>query len=116
MPTTKLALCPRCGGYGTVANPAFDGMTGEDLNELGPERDEFVEEYTRRGGMYDILCPRCKGGKTVDGCEVQLCHEAQLDFEDVVHCDSHLTSEERRTVREIRDMYAEMEAERRAGA
>ena len=61
----KFAVCPRCAGHGTHANPAFDGMTGDDLDEMGEEQYDFIEEYTSRGGMYDVNCERCSGQRVV---------------------------------------------------
>jgi hypothetical protein len=59
--------CPRCDGVGSIANPVFDGMgTSEIYDDMGyDEGHEFLEEYTKPGGMYDILCPCCKGQKVV---------------------------------------------------
>lgn len=116
----KLALCPRCGGHGTHANPSLDGMTGEDLDEMGPERDEFIEEYTRRGGMYDVICERCHGEKTVPRCKGTDAHErvclaAALDIDEVEHCDNHLTRREEQIVQEELEYRALVAAERRAG-
>jgi predicted methyltransferase len=84
--------CPRCDGHGTVANPAFDGMsTSEMYDDMGyEETDEFLTEYTRRGGMYDIMCPCCNGQKVITVKEVN-------DF------------------RDREEMYAEMAAEMRYG-
>ena len=64
---TERHKCPRCDGYGMIANPAFDGMSMQEMyDDMGyEETDEFLTEYTRRGGMYDIMCPCCKGEKVV---------------------------------------------------
>lgn len=59
--------CERCDGYGTVGNPAFDGMSVSQMREEDgdEETDNFLAEYTKRGGIYDIMCPCCKGEKIV---------------------------------------------------
>lgn len=109
----KLAVCPRCGGYGTHANPSLDGMTGADLDEMGPERDEFVEEYTRRGGIYDVLCERCRGEKTVPKCkELDCLAAASVNAE---HCEDHFTTDEEEAAIEEYEYRALVAAEQRAG-
>jgi hypothetical protein len=69
MPEAKLVRekCPRCDGHGMIANPAFDGMSTQEMyDDMGyEETDEFLTEYTKRGGMYDVECPCCKGQKVV---------------------------------------------------
>jgi hypothetical protein len=62
---TKWAICDRCRGEGFVSK--IPGAIGSDtLDEWfgdGEERYEFIEEYTRRGGIYDDVCPDCENGK-----------------------------------------------------
>lgn len=69
-------VCPRCAGHGTVANPAFDGMSASLDTFDGDDfaRDEFLSEYTKRGGMYDVRCPDCQGQRVVTAsCECDEC-------------------------------------------
>lgn len=59
--------CERCDGHGTIANPAFDGMSVSSMQEENgyEETEEFLREYTKRGGIYDVICPSCKGAKVI---------------------------------------------------
>jgi hypothetical protein len=76
-------VCSRCQGNGTHANPAFDGMTGDEMEEMGEERYEFLEQYTTRGGMYDVNCEVCKGQRVVRGaCKCFECVGTQLIIEE----------------------------------
>ena len=70
-PTYK--LCPRCQGRGSVGNPAFDGMSTSQLyDEMSPdEADEFLREYTKEGGVYDIPCPCCGGRRVATKKEIK---------------------------------------------
>ncbi len=99
IPTTTVS-CPRCRGKGSHVNPAIDGngLSQEDFDEAGPEfRDDYM------AGVYDVPCYECKGRRFV-----------------LVPDRDKLTKEERaawyQQVRELADMAAEEEAERRAGA
>lgn len=62
LPAIK-AVCPCCGGEGTTVNPSIDGngLTGEDMEELGPD---FRESYL--AGDYDVRCPECNGNRVLD--------------------------------------------------
>ncbi len=99
IPTTT-ATCPRCRGKRTHVNPAIDGhgLSAEDMDEAGPEfRDDYM------AGVYDVACYECKGAGSVRVPDA-----------------AKLTREERaawyQQVKELADMAAEEEAERRAGA
>lgn len=59
------------------------------------ETHEFLTEYTKRGGMYDILCPACNG-KNVVKAECK-CSDCEADRQ------------------ELADMYEMEAAERRFG-
>ncbi len=93
-------VCSRCSGKGTHVNPAVDGngLTQEDFDEAGPEfRDDYM------AGVYDVPCYECNGARSI-----------------LVPDRAKLTKEERvawyEQVRELADMAAEEEAERRMGA
>lgn len=63
----KMVVCPRCKGRGGIANPAFDGMSTHEIYEdMGYEEGrEFLEEYLKPQGMYDLDCPCCHGVRVV---------------------------------------------------
>jgi hypothetical protein len=53
----RKAMCTRCRGKGTMANPAFDGTTIEWWQDTG-DLDEYLH-----GDMYDVPCEyNCHGG------------------------------------------------------
>ena len=53
-------VCSDCKGHGTVLNEAmrYHAYTYEDEEMHDPE---FLEEYFKPGGMYDVTCSTCKG-------------------------------------------------------
>lgn len=67
MSKSKYIVCPRCEGEGTIANPVFDGMSTQEMyDDMGyEETQEFLKEYTTRGGMYDQVCPACNGKRVL---------------------------------------------------
>ena len=73
-------LCPTCKGDGYVSK--LGAFTSEDLDReygQGMERDEFIQEYTRRGGIYDKVCPTCKGEKVLTDEQLEEWHEGEED-------------------------------------
>lgn len=61
----KMEVCDECGGHGYVLR---EGMRGhaysmEEFLEAFDEEDQ--EEYFRRGGKYDQVCPCCHGKNVV---------------------------------------------------
>jgi hypothetical protein len=58
----RRVICSRCDGKGTHVNPNIDGngITGEEMSELGPD---FFEDYM--GGVFDVRCEECRGEKIV---------------------------------------------------
>lgn len=62
----KYEVCDRCHGEGYVSK--LGAFTSDDLDEWygdSDERDDFIAEYTTRGGAYDDPCPECKGQRVV---------------------------------------------------
>ena len=59
----RKAMCTRCRGKGTMANPAFDGTTIEWWQEHGgPDYQDDLDEYCH-GDLYDVPCEYdCHGG------------------------------------------------------
>ena len=52
----RKAMCTRCRGKGTMANPAFDGTSIEWWKEHGgPDYEDDLDEYMH-GDMYDVPC------------------------------------------------------------
>ena len=61
---SKYEVCGRCQGEGTVVNPAFNGITANDIfDSHGYDSDEFFEDMG--SGMYDVICPECHGKRVV---------------------------------------------------
>ena len=59
----RKAMCTRCRGKGTMANPAFDCTTIEWWQEHGgPDYQDDLDEYCH-GDLYDVPCEyNCHGG------------------------------------------------------
>jgi|TARA_Y100000034_G_scaffold136426_1_gene212831 hypothetical protein len=59
----RKAMCTRCRGKGTMANPAFDGTSIEWWQEHGgPDWQDDLDEYCH-GDLYDVPCEyNCSGG------------------------------------------------------
>ena len=59
----RKAMCTRCRGKGTMANPAFDGTSIEWWQEHGgPDYQDDLDEYMH-GDLYDVSCEyNCSGG------------------------------------------------------
>lgn len=57
-------VCDDCEGNGTVMNESMRSYayTSDDEEMHDPE---FREEYFKRGGIYDVQCPTCKGNNVV---------------------------------------------------
>ena len=73
-------VCPRCDGEGYVSK--LGAFTGADLDEWygdGEERYEFIEEYTRRGGIYDDKCPCCDGNRVATKSQIDDWEERESD-------------------------------------
>lgn len=62
---SKKGVCYDCEGHGTVLNESmrYHCYTQEEVSDL---EDDFQEEYFKRGGIYDVKCPTCKGERVVD--------------------------------------------------
>ena len=65
--TAKFVVCPDCQGEGFQSR--LGAFSASDMDEwYGDDwdaRDEFVSEYTTRGGAYDEPCSLCKGQRVV---------------------------------------------------
>lgn len=63
----KYIVCILCSGEGYQSN--LGEFTSSDMDEWFSDdwdsRDEFVSEYTRRGGAYDVPCELCKGQRVI---------------------------------------------------
>ena len=94
------SVCPNCRGKGTHVNRAIDGngITSDEMAELGPD---FFEDYM--SGVYDVACDECKGLRVV--------LVPDYDKWTVEQREAHERNE-----KDLADMHAEMEAERRMGA
>ena len=59
----RKAVCTRCRGKGTMANPAFDGTSIEWWQEHGgPDYQDDLNEYMH-GDLYDVSCEyNCSSG------------------------------------------------------
>ena len=74
----RKAMCTRCRGKGTMANPAFDGTSIEWWKEHGgQDYQDDLDEYMH-GDLYDVPCEyNCSGGIawTMDWQRVIHCHD-----------------------------------------
>jgi hypothetical protein len=62
----KFIVCVVCNGEGFQSK--LGAFTSSDLDEWygdSSERDEFISEYTTRGGIYDEPCELCKGQRVI---------------------------------------------------
>lgn len=76
---SKKEVCYDCQGEGFVLN--------ESMRDHAYTPEEFMEEfdeegrsqYFRRGGIYDVQCPTCKGANVVDVIDRKACeHNPKL--------------------------------------
>ena len=97
----KFAVCGRCDGHGSVMNPSMANhcYTEEEFNETFHDPEDRAE-YFKRGGIYDIVCPTCKGERV----------ELVVNESGLSKKDSALLAEFRAS--EV-ERLAELEAERR---
>ena len=65
----RMFVCDRCEGHGTILNPSIGehAYTAEEF-DLEFSEDEKTE-YFKRGGIYDVICPECKGKNVVLGID-----------------------------------------------
>lgn len=121
MPSVR-EKCHECEASGFVLNPSMRDVdyTPEEFNEeFSDEGDEFDDEdgelvvagsersqYFKRGGIYDVVCPSCKGAKEVDVVDESALNPAQKTV-----YERFLSQEEDRA-----SFDAESAAERRMGA
>lgn len=63
---SRKEVCSDCQGEGFVLNESMrnHAYTAEEFYEEFDE--EGREHYFRRGGMYDVQCPTCKGKNVID--------------------------------------------------
>ena len=56
----RYEVCSDCEGHGSVLNESmrFHAYTEEEFSDFS---DEDREQYFKRGGIYDVTCPTCKG-------------------------------------------------------
>lgn len=64
LPAT-MKVCYDCEGHGYVLNEAmrYHAYTPEEFYDSFD--DEFAEQYFKRGGIYDVVCPTCKGKNVI---------------------------------------------------
>jgi hypothetical protein len=115
----KYAVCPTCNGEGYTSK--LGAFTGDDMDEWfgdSPERDEFIDEYTTRGGIYDERCRQCDTRRVVLTCSEPDCENPREYIsnpwgkgEEAKHCWNHVDEDEQ----SLLDMNAEVAAERAAG-
>lgn len=74
----KMEVCHDCEGHGYVLNASMreHAYTAEEFYEEFDE--ESREEYFRRGGIYDVICPTCKGKNVVPTIDRDACTSEYL--------------------------------------
>ena len=92
-------VCDLCDGKGTHVNPSIDahGISREEFDE----DPDFEEDYF--SGVYDVPCNKCRGARVF-----AVADEDNNPKELIEKIAEH--------EKDLRDMYAEMAAERRNGA
>lgn len=60
------AVCDDCEGHGTVLTRSIreHAYSREEFEEAFDD-EESREAYFKRGGMFDVQCPTCKGNRVV---------------------------------------------------
>jgi hypothetical protein len=81
---TRFAVCDDCEGHGTVMNESMrqHAYTREEFFEAFPEPED-QDQYFKRGGIYDVQCPTCKGNRVVPEID-----DARLDPEQREHAEA----------------------------
>ncbi len=75
-------ICDRCEGHGYVLNPNIGehAYGREEFDEAFPDDEDGPfnprAEYFKRGGIYDVACPECNGGR-VWAVDVSRCSFAE---------------------------------------
>ena len=61
-----MEVCPDCEGTGYVMNESMRTYcySQEEFEEAFPFPED-KEEYCKRGGIYDVVCPTCNGKNVV---------------------------------------------------
>lgn len=92
-------VCDLCNGKGKHVNPSIDahGLSREDFDE----DPDFAEDYF--SGVYDVPCAQCHGRRV---------HAVPDEDNNPKELLEKIAEHEK----DLRDMYAEMAAERRNGA
>ncbi len=69
----KMEVCYDCRGEGYVLRPGIreHAYSMEEFYESFDE--EEAEEYFRRGGRYDVICPTCQGKNVTLEIDRELC-------------------------------------------
>lgn len=79
----KMEVCDDCGGHGYVLREGMRGhaYSAEEFAEAFDDEDR--EEYFRRGGKYDTVCPTCQGRNVVPVVnESRLTPEQKLQYQE----------------------------------
>lgn len=77
LPSRKV-VCPECRGEGFVLCSGMRDHAYSQEEFYQSFSEEEREHYFRRGGMYDVKCPKCKGANVVDAVDTSACDAAQL--------------------------------------
>lgn len=77
MPRSKFVVCPDCQGYGYES--AIGAFSPADIDEWygddATAREDFVAEYTTRGGAYDKPCGTCEGNRVATREQIKAAQE-----------------------------------------
>lgn len=69
----KMEVCDDCEGHGFVLNESMRNHAYSMEEFYDQFDDEDREEYFRRGGRYDVVCPTCKGKNVVKVIDREVC-------------------------------------------
>lgn len=102
----RMEVCPTCEGHGTHLTPSMrnHAYSAEEFHESFD--DEEASEYFRRGGRYDVVCEECHGKNVVPTIDEEACRSEE---------DKAILAGYHKHQKDLWDMRAEEEAERRMG-
>jgi RecJ-like exonuclease len=69
----KMEVCHDCEGHGYVLNESMRNYvySSEEFYETFDEEER--EEYLKRGGRYDVICPTCYGNNVIPVIDREAC-------------------------------------------
>jgi RecJ-like exonuclease len=78
---SKKEVCYDCDGEGFVLNESMRShvYSEEEFNDFD---DEKKKEYFKTGGIYDVICPTCKGKNVINVVDEEFLSQEQKEIYD----------------------------------